>query len=81
MYYRHKVEGGEFVLRCEGAWRVTFNGVQIGGIYPTPQDAVHAVTRRRQGLIPGPDLTGVSHPPADLSSWETPLGIVERVTA
>lgn len=68
-YFRFEVPGGEFVLRGEPSWHITFNGIQIGGLYPLPEDAVIAVDRRRNALVPGPDLTGVPNPPLDISAW------------
>lgn len=70
-YYRCEVPGGEFVLRGDHFWQITFNGIQIGGLYRLPHDALDAVKRRRQAEIPGPDLTGVPNPPADISGWAT----------
>ena len=71
-YYRYQVRGGEFVLRGDLYWQVTFNGVQIGGIYRHAQDALAAVARRRAAEVPGPDLSGIEDPPHDLAAWTLP---------
>ncbi len=71
-YYRYEVPGGEYVVQGDQFWQVTFNGIQIGGLYRSPEDAVHAVHRRRSKELPGPDLTGVPDPPADLAAWHCP---------
>ena len=70
-YYRYPVSGGEFVLLGSRYWQLTFNGVQIGGLYRTPQDALDAIGRRRQGHIPGAHLDGIIDPPPDLARWDT----------
>ncbi len=71
-YYRYQVPGGEFVVRGEHYWQITFNGVQIGGLYRAPHEALEAVGRRREACIPGPNLHGVPNPPMDLAAWTTP---------
>lgn len=68
-YFRFEVPGGEFVLRGDNVWNITFNGIQIGGQYPSMQEAVRAVDRRRSTLVSGPDLTGVPDPPLDITRW------------
>ncbi len=72
-YYRFEVPGGEFVLQGDLYWQVMFNGIQIGGLYRHPQDALHAIGRRREALLAGPDLTGIADPPRDLQAWETAI--------
>lgn len=68
-YYRYQVSGGEFVVRGDHYWQITFNGVQIGGLYRAPHDAIEAVQRRREATVPGPSLHGVPNPPLDLADW------------
>jgi hypothetical protein len=68
-YYCYRVLGGEFVLCVDRYWQVTFNGVQIGGLYRDPLDALAAVEKRRHGEVPGPNLEGVPDPPADPATW------------
>ena len=70
-YYRFPVPGGEFVIQGGHSWQITFNGIQIGGHFDAPEDALRAVERRRAALVPGPDLSGVPTPPTDLRSWST----------
>lgn len=74
-YYRFVVRGGEFVLRGERHWQITFNGIQIGGAYATAKDALSAVKRRREGKVVGPVLDGAADPPLDLLMW---LGATPR---
>ena len=71
-YYRYEVPGGEYVVQGDHFWQITFNGVQIGGLYRTPDDAVRAVSKRREAAVPGPNLDGVADPPLDLERWLTP---------
>ena len=68
-YFRHAVQGGEYVLRGDRFWQLTFNGVQIGGLYRAPDEALTAIDKRRSGVLAGADLTGIPDPPADLRSW------------
>lgn len=68
-YYRYEVPGGEFVLRGDHHWQVTFNGVQIGGLYRHAEDALAAIGRRRRADVPGPDLSGIEDPPLALTAW------------
>jgi hypothetical protein len=70
-YYRFVVPGGEFVLRGECHWQITFNGVQIGGAHATAGDALTAVKRRREGSVVGPVLDGAPDPPQDLLMWSS----------
>jgi hypothetical protein len=70
-YYRFEVSGGEFVLRREGEWQLTFNGVQIGGLHRAPQEALSALARLRSGQGAGPNLCGVDDPPRNLDRWMT----------
>ncbi len=70
-YYRFEVPGGEFVVQGDRYWQLTFNGVQIGGLYRTAQDALGALTRVRSGQGVGPNLTGIADPPFDLRRWTT----------
>lgn len=78
-YYRFVVLGGEFVLRGELHWQITFNGVQIGGAYGTVGDALSAVRRRREGKVVGPVLDGAPDPPQDLLMWSS--GMPQHVRA
>ena len=77
-YYRYAVRGGEFVLQGDHYWQVMFNGIQIGGLYRHPQDALHALDRRRKAQLPGPDLTGIPDPPWDLQAWQTAKSYAAR---
>ena len=70
-YYRYEVPGGEYVLQGDHYWQITFNGVQIGGLYRRPEDAFAALDRRRAAEIPGPNLADVPNPPADLGAWQS----------
>ncbi len=74
-YYRHEVPGGEFVIEGDRHWRITFNGVQIGGLYPRVDEAIAAVDRRRARRVAGPDLTGVPNPPPELTLWRQGPGV------
>ena len=69
-YYRYAVPGGEFVIQGEHFWQLTFNGIQIGGLYRCPEEALEAVSRRREAEIPGPHLGGIPDPPTDLQCWD-----------
>ena len=69
-YYRFRVPGGEYVLRRESHWHLTFNGIQIGGAYEHSQDAIAAVSRRRNATVPGPNLDGIPDPPEYLGEWQ-----------
>ena len=72
-YYRYPVSGGEFVLLGSRYWQLTFNGVQIGGLYRTPQDALEAIDALRgspdverlattiKNEVGGPDIRGSGH--------------------
>ena len=71
-YYRYEVPGGEFVIRGDHFWQITFNGVQIGGLYRHPHEALEAVLRRREATVAGPNLDGVPNPPMDLAGWLAP---------
>ncbi len=75
-YYRHAVPGGEFVIEGDRHWRITFNGVQIGGLYPQVHDAIAAIHRRRERAVVGPDLTGIPNPPADPKLWGKTILVV-----
>jgi len=68
-YYRYVLEGGEFVIEGARAYRITFNGVQIGGAYNSPQEAIGAIDARRSGRIAGPQLSGVADPSGNLDAW------------
>jgi hypothetical protein len=70
-YYRFEVLGGEFVIQGERHWQLTFNGIQIGGLYRCPEDALCAIERVRCAKLAGPNLAGIPDPPADLAEWHS----------
>lgn len=70
-YFRYEVTAGEFVLHGGGDWRITFNGVQIGGTCRTPADAIAMITRSRNGEIVGPHLADVTDPAQNLAEWQS----------
>jgi hypothetical protein len=70
-YFRYLVTSGEFVIRGPDHWRITFNGVQIGGACRTPEEAIAMIARSRHGEIVGPHLTDVPDPAEDLAAWQS----------
>lgn len=70
-YFRYEVRGGEFVIDGERDWRISFNGIRIGGVYACANDAIAAIGVARLRKVPGPDLRGVPDPPRDLTEWQT----------